>query len=82
MLKCSSDRRAKRMERNKKQIPGIIQTGCKGTYREDVPEHSTGENDGVGGQKEKEAPTGMFSLREGGNYQQKSIYPMKRLVRF
>lgn len=57
------------MERNKELIPaGIVQNGCKGTYREDVPEHSTGENEAVGRQKEEEAPTGMSSLREGGNY--------------
>lgn len=56
------------MERNKQQIPGIVQKGRQGTYREDVPEHSTGENEGVRQQKEEEAPTGMSCLRKGGNY--------------
>ena len=56
------------MERNKQQIPGIVQKGRQGAYREDVPEHSTGENEAVGRQKEKEALTGMSSLGEGRNY--------------
>ena len=34
------------MERNKQQIPGIVQKDCKRSYREDVPEYSTGENEG------------------------------------
>lgn len=37
-----------------------------------MPEHSPGENEAVGRQKEEEAPTGMSSLGEGGNY-----YPAK-----
>ena len=29
------------------KIPGIVQKGRQGAYREDVPEHSIGENEGV-----------------------------------
>lgn len=46
-VKAFWNRRAKNMERNKQQIPGIVQKGRQGAYREDVPEHSTGENEGV-----------------------------------
>lgn len=66
------------MERNKQKIPSIVQNGCKGTYREDVREHSIGENDGVGGQKEKEGPTGMSSLREEGELLSKEHLPSEK----
>lgn len=60
------------------QIPGIVQKGCEGTYREDVPEHFTRENEGVGRQKEKEAPTGMSSLRGGRELLTKEHLPSEK----